>query len=188
MDEIVAATAEELGAVSEALGDVPHRTFVIGVGLVEAALRLGAHLAHSPRPTRLTFIGTAGAFAGSDLALEATVGAASAILLGAPESYLPAPMPAHVPATATYPLVEQVHVANPLAITASTRQAPGEGRWVENLEVFAVLRAGQEHGVPAGALLGISNHVGPDASAQWRAHGEAAMQRVRHSLRRALDS
>ena len=69
-------------------------------------------------------------------------------------------------------------VATPLAITKAAalarRLARATGAAVENLEAFGVARAAHRAGVPFGAVLGISNRVGPRAHEEWVRHQDRA--------------
>lgn len=163
-----------------------------GIGAVDAAVGAAQAIAlHQPR--LVLFTGTAGGYHA-----EAPVGAvviarrlhlvSTAAERG--EGYLPAPLRTReetnravrqgllraAGATAAALLVQDV--ATPLAITSKValgrRLARDSGAGVENLEAFAVARAAARAGVPFGAVLGISNRVGPRAHAEWVRHQQSA--------------
>jgi purine-nucleoside phosphorylase len=52
----------------------------------------------------------------------------------------------------------------------------------ENLELYGVALAAEDFGLPWGAVLGISNVVGPGAHAQWREHHLTASQAAQELL------
>lgn len=76
------------------------------------------------------------------------------------------------------PVTPTVDVATPTAITLSLglarRLAASTGAQVENLEAYAVARAAAAAGLPFAAILGVSNHVGPNAHREWRRHATQA--------------
>jgi nucleoside phosphorylase len=170
----------------------------IGVGTVDAAVGAAHALARS-RPRRAIFVGTAGAYPGA-AARALSVGAAAiaselrlvstATLRG--DAYHPAPLVAAAHATAALrarlagaapDALSDVTVACPLAITlaaALARRIAATGAALENLEAFAVARASAAAHVPFGAVLGVSNVVGPKAHAEWRANHLAASRAACH--------
>jgi nucleoside phosphorylase len=165
----------------------------VGVGAVDAALGAAAAIA-AARPTRVIFVGTAGAFPrGRATAAIGTVAIASEVWLASTaalrgDGYLPEPVVTRAPTSAALATalaeaarskkpVPQLGVACPIAITRSAtlgRQiAHATGAALENLEAFAVARAAA--GVEAfAAVLGIANRVGPRGHQEWRAHHAAA--------------
>jgi nucleoside phosphorylase len=58
---------------------------------------------------------------------------------------------------------------------------------VEHMEVYSVARAAQLAGVPFTAVLGIANHVGPNAHEEWIAHHLHAEAAARDAARVLLD-
>jgi purine-nucleoside phosphorylase len=60
------------------------------------------------------------------------------------------------------------------------RKLGATGAALENLEVFSVARAAHAAGLPFAAVLGISNVVGPNAHAEWRANHLAASRAACH--------
>jgi len=200
---IVSAFAPELAPLRASLiaSDLSPDTFMclpVGIGAVDAAAGAARALA-TATPRAIVFVGTAGRYgARSDTSADMNVGGvviargltlvSTAVLRGA--GYLPGPMVTAMRADAglgralaraarrasvTAPAAD---VATPLAITRSAalaRQiAATTGAAVENLEAFAVARAAAAAGVPFGALLGISNRVGPRAHAEWLRYKDIA--------------
>ena len=141
----------------------------------------------------MLFIGTAGSYGavppiGGVAIARHVLLASSAVARG--DGYLPGPLVTRVTtdarwrrslvaaggggaagATATVVVGD---VATPLAITKAAalarRLARATGAAVENLEAFGVARAAHRAGVPFGAVLGVSNRVGPRAHEEWVRH------------------
>jgi nucleoside phosphorylase len=175
----------ELAALRAALTDEPGlgRRVVArpaGVGLVEAAIG-AARAVDEVKPRAVVFVGTAGVYPPSPLAIGTAVVARRLTLVSTAalrqEGYLPAVLPTvaqtdrRLRKMAGLPLAD---VVCPLAITrtaAAARRLAAAGA-LENLEAFAVARAAGE--IPFTAVLGISNAVGPKAHAQWRRYADSA--------------
>ena len=154
----------------------------VGVGAVDAAIGAAAAIA-AARPTRVIFVGTAGAYPrGRATAAIGTVAIAGELSLVSTaalrgDGYLPEPLATRAPTSG--PLVAQLAacgqprrpvpvlaVACPIAVTRSAtlgrHLAHGSGAALENLEAFAVARAAAAAGVEdMAAVLGIANRVGP---------------------------
>jgi purine-nucleoside phosphorylase len=145
-------------------------------------------------PRLLLFVGTAGSYADAPVVGGVVIArrihlASTAVLRG--DGYLPRPM---VTTAVADPRLQRallraavatagdggaaaallVDVATPLGITRTAglarRLSHATGAIVENLELFAVARAAAAVGVPFGAVLGISNRVGPRAHTEWLRH------------------
>lgn len=169
-----------------------------GVGAIDAAVGAAAAIA-AARPTRLIFVGTAGAFPrGRATAAIGTVAIAGELSLVSTaalrgDGYLPEPLATRAPISAPLaaalaargkgrrpvPDLPIVGVACPIAVTRSAtlgRQlARATGAALENLEAFAVARAAAAAGIDeVAAVLGIANRVGPRGHQEWRAHHDAA--------------
>lgn len=201
---VLSAFAPELADLARLLAgaDTPRavRARVVcrpaGIGLPDAAV--GATRALSDvGPTEVLFIGTGGSYGAApaigSVAVARGVSLASAARARG-QGYLPGPLVAHcVPntemrrrllqaAVRAHSRAEAAHLATPLAITTAPAlgraHARTTGAAVENLEAFAVARAADAAGVPFGAVVGISNRVGPRAHEQWRRHQDAAMRAV----------
>jgi nucleoside phosphorylase len=164
----------------------------VGVGGIDAGIGAARAIAEL-EPGRIIFVGTAGSYATAAGALaigavalpEELVLCSTAALRG--DGYLPAPLVQRAPTSgallsdlrrAAPEAVAGGAAATPLAITRAValarRIARGTGATVENLESFAVARAAAHADVPLAAVLGIANHVGPRAHAEWRRHHVAA--------------
>jgi purine-nucleoside phosphorylase len=165
-----------------------------GIGVVDAAAGAARAIA-ACAPRFVLFIGTAGSYGavppiGGVAIARHVLLASSAVARG--DGYLPGPLVTRVTtdarwrwglvaagggggATATVVVGD---VATPLAITKAAalarRLARATGAAVENLEAFGVARAAHRAGVPFGAVLGISNRVGPRAHEEWVRHQDRA--------------
>ncbi len=158
----------------------------VGVGGVDAGIGAARAIAET-EPTQIVFVGTAGCYAARAGALsigavalpEELVLCSTAALRG--DGYLPGPLVQRTPTSGA--LLTDLRRAAPeavaggaaatlLAITRTValarRIARGTGATVENLESFAVARAAAHADTPMAAVLGIANHVGPRAHAEWR--------------------
>ncbi|HVR64230.1 MAG TPA: phosphorylase [Polyangia bacterium] len=160
----------------------------MGVGAVDAGIATARLLARArPRPRRLLFVGTAGAY-GATPAIDSAVVVARACLVSTAavrgDGYLPAPVATELHADAALArglallAPGGATAACPLAITRGAalarRIAAANGAAVENLELFAVGRAAAAAGVPFAAVVGVANRVGPRAHAEWKRHHESA--------------
>ena len=164
----------------------------VGVGGIDAGIGAARAIAEV-EPARVVFVGTAGCYAARAGALsigavalpEELVLCSTAALRG--DGYLPAPLVQRAPVSgalladlrrASPEAVAGDAAATPLAITRTVglarRIARGTGATVENLESFAVARAAAHADIPMAAVLGIANHVGPRAHAEWRRNHVAA--------------
>ncbi len=188
---VVSAWEPELAPLRRRLPARPRglRLEPIGVGLVEAAAGAARAIARH-RPAVVLFVGTAGVYRsarrryaiGSAVVADRLRLASLAVARG--DAYLPQPLPAE--ARTTPALRDELagadlalaDVACPLGITgsrgAATRLAATSGAALENLEAFAAARACATAALPFAAVLGVTNEVGPDAHAQWKANAAAA--------------
>jgi nucleoside phosphorylase len=170
-------------------------TRAVGIGLVESSAGAERALAET-RPDRVILVGTAGFFAGSGLSIGGVVVARRARLVVREPEYVPAVMPTQVnadadlasalAATLSAPLVT---VASPVGVTCRDDEAARLGRdgaEVEQLECFALLAAAARAGVPATAILAISNRVGASGAAEWREHRVAAEAAALRAVARVL--
>ncbi len=152
----------------------------VGVGPVRAAAAAAALLA-ARRPRAVVFVGSAGAYApevplGSAFSVS-TLGFADLGHL-AGYGYIPMPLP-ELQADPALAAALGLPLAAALTLAGVTTD-PGlaarlsAGWALEHMEVYAVAHACAAEGVPFAAALGVANHVGPGAHAQWRAHRAAA--------------
>jgi nucleoside phosphorylase len=193
---VVAAWAPELEHLRAGLARLPSSMRkrvvleTVGVGLVEAAAA-SARLIGKHTPDGILLVGTAGFYPQhkNTFAIgSAAIGRRMCLLppvVGSQHGFLPSIVPTQAKSSSelvrglrkatTLPVAD---VACPLAITASKRAATAaaelSGCALENLEAFSVARAAAVAGVPCAAILGIANHVGPSAHAEWKKHGAAA--------------
>ena len=197
---IVSAFAPELAPLKRWLGGRAARKFrarihtvPVGIGAIDAAAGTAMAIARTS-PRVVLFVGTAGSYgprpAIGEVAIAARIRLVSTAAVRA-QAYLPKPMPA---IEASHPSLrrelllsagligEGVDVAAPLGITTSTGLAVLIAKTthaaVENLEVFGVARAATHARVPFGAILGITNRVGPKAHVQWLEHEASASSRA----------
>jgi purine-nucleoside phosphorylase len=182
---IVSAWEPELAPLAAVLGrghGVELRA--AGVGLVDAAAGAAAAIAET-RPRAVVFVGTAGLYLGArprvgfgDAAVVRRARlACEGVARGS--SYFPEPLISSVEtdrplreALRTRARLPLADVACPPGITRSAavarKLAATTGAALENLEVLAVARAAARAKVPFAAVLGVSNHVGPQAHAEWK--------------------
>ena len=161
----------------------------VGIGAVDAAAGAARAIARLA-PRLILLVGTAGRYdddhpIGGVVIARRLLLASTAVARG--DGYLPGPM---VTEATTHPTLQRAlrraagagaflaDVATPLAITRTTdlsrRIMRATGAAIENLEAFAVARAADAVGIPFGAVLGISNRVGPRAHVEWRRYQETA--------------
>jgi len=162
----------------------------VGVGLIEAAIGASSLLA-MVRPKAVLLVGTAGLFPGSHAryCIGGAVVARRITLLSeaaaAGCAYLPPIMPrSQNPSTWLTAAIrrasglETAAVVCPLAITATDTAAILAAKKsrsaLENLEAFSVARAAASMKIPFAAVLGISNHVGPEGRGEWQRNAAEA--------------
>lgn len=165
----------------------------MGIGLVAAAVGAARWIA-ATRPAAIVLVGTAGALPGSgltpgDVVVARRVGLGSpAVTLGL--GYQPAaPDPILAASALTEGLdARPADVLTNLAITTEPALAARFGLdWqVEHMEAFAVAAAAAAAGIPFAAVLGITNHVGPAAHAEWRLNRSHAEECARLLARRIV--
>lgn len=171
---IVAAHSLELPGLS------PGRAhgIPIGIGLVEAALGIAAVL--EKKPSAIVLVGSCGAYPGSGIDIGTIVVAREAVLV--PEGELPKVVPVHSRPPAFAMEGRRAIVASTLGITTDDARAKAiaddTGAHVENLEAFAVARACERANVPVAIVLGVTNIVGKNGRAEWRANAQAIAKRV----------
>jgi nucleoside phosphorylase len=174
----------------------------VGVGLIEAAAG-AARLIEELAPAAIFLVGTAGLYPGATIApvigsavIAGTLHLASASVAGG-SAYLPGPLPAVATpsprltrALDAATRLPRATVACPLGISGTRaiarRLQTATSADVENLEAFAVARAATAARVPFAAVLGISNRVGPQSHAEWRAHADTAAGAACAALRTTL--
>jgi purine-nucleoside phosphorylase len=165
------------------------RVALTGVGALTAAAATARLLAEA-RPARLLFVGTCGAYdgrlaVGDLLSASAAIAVSLDVLCGRAyrpavevtrwEATLPLPFPAHLVAVPPGITVDAAGAALLAAV------APAE-----HLELTGVFAAAHAAGVPAGALLGVANRVGPEAHAEWKANHAAVSRALVTALLPAL--
>lgn len=161
----------------------------VGIGAVHAAVET-ARLLREHRPVRVLFVGTCGAYDGR-LAVGDLISASCAIATSVEEArgdaFRPAAEATRWPATWTLPFPAH-DVAVPPAITATDDGARALARVApaEHLELTGVLAACAAAGVPAGAVLGVANRVGPGAHAEWKRENARVSARVVEAIRPLL--
>jgi nucleoside phosphorylase len=157
-----------------------------GIGAVAAALET-ARLLREHRPARLLFVATCGAYDGR-LAVGDVLSARRAIATSVEElegrAYRPAAEVRSWPATWILPLpAHDVAVTPAITLTEAGARALSRIAPVEHLELSGVLAACAAAGVPAGAVLGVANRVGPDAHAEWKRENARVSARVVEAIR-----
>jgi nucleoside phosphorylase len=167
------------------------RTATTGVGAVTAAATTARLLAEE-RPARVLLVGTCGAYDGR-LAVGDLLAARAAVASSLEEldgrAYRPEIETVRFEASWALPLALPLHdVVAPPAITRTAdgaRRLAGVGA-AEHLEVAGVFAACRAAGVPAAAVLGVANRVGPDANAEWRANHARVSRALVEALRAVL--
>jgi purine-nucleoside phosphorylase len=165
-----------------------------GIGLVASALNLGK-LIEKKKPRRLFFVGTCGATRESGLTLGSVAIPKIVKLIDTGairlkretgmkkhlmDAYFPnimikefpleLPPPIFFKQSFPYPVSMGKICANPLAITNSVKRArllSEHGIDIENLELAAVGQLAYLLKIPATAILGVSNYLGPAAHREW---------------------
>lgn len=178
-----------VAAVAAELGPLPGEA--LGVGPIRAACTLSRLLA-TRRPSAVLLLGSCGAYDPAHPLGVARVsrrlgwadGAATAGL-----AYVPAPPPvleANLGLRAALGLdcADVLTLASICADAAlAGRLAATDGPWaLEHMEAYGAALACAEAGVPFAAVLGVANHVGPGAHAQWLAHRGAAEAAARAAI------
>lgn len=196
---VAAAYPPEIEGLAELIPAVMARGQVVaralGIGLVEASAGAERAIAEL-QPDRILLVGTAGYFPGAPFGIGAVVVCKRAMLVVRAPEYVPAIMPTQIDAdhdlaslcaeTLAAPLVK---VASPIGITSTDEEAArlAQGRaQVEQLECFAVLAAAARAGLPATAILAISNQVGASGAGEWQKHREAAESAALNAVARVL--
>jgi len=184
-----------VAAVDAELGDLRARgreAVALGVGMLAAGVRMAELLAErrGRLPVRVVLLGTAGAYPDADGApLHPLGGVVTATRVGLASAsaatgrgYVPLPPDAVecVPVEGVAPAV----VACCTAITTdpAAARALGAIAGVEHMELFGVAHACARVGVPVMAVLGVTNLVGPEAHAQWKAHRAQAEAAARAAV------
>lgn len=188
---VVAAWPPELTRLRRRLARAPAlragvELRAVGVGLIEAAVG-AARAIDETGPRAIVLVGTAGRYAARSRALAiGTAAVVSRVRIASAAAatsrgYFPKPMPTELACDERLVAelgASEITVACPLAITSAValarRIATTTGAELENLEAFAVAAAARAANVPFAAALGIANAVGPNAHAEWRAHGADA--------------
>lgn len=160
-----------------------------GVGAVTAAAAT-ALLLGTLKPARVLFVGTCGAF-DERLAVGDLIEATEALSISLDElegrGYRPDIERVRWPATLALPkaLGLPAHtVAVPLVVTQTVDGAKRLAMHaaVEHLELIGVFAACHAAGVPCGAVLAVSNRVGPNAHREWQANHARVSQGLIDSL------
>jgi purine-nucleoside phosphorylase len=187
---LLAAFAPELAGL-DAAPPAGWRVATVGVGAITAAAATARLLCETPA-ARVLFVGTCGAYDGR-LAVGELLLAESAIATSIEElearAYRPPLERTRFEATWPVPLALPAHaVAVPPAVTTS---AEGARRLAavaaaEHLELTGVFAACRAAAVPAAAVLGVANRVGPDANAEWKANHARVSRAVADAIRPLL--
>ena len=182
---LVAAFAPELAGAAH--GPPPGWVVrTVGIGAVTAAVET-ARLLVELRPSRLLFVGTCGAYDGR-LAVGDVLAASAALAVSVEEAegraYRPAAERTRWEPTWALDLSAHV-VAVPPAITRSVEGARALARFAaaEHLELTGVLAACEAARVPAAAVLGVANRVGPEAHSEWTRENARVSARVLETVR-----
>ena len=150
-----------------------------GVGAITAAATT-ARLIGELKPKRVLFVGTCGAhderLAIGDL-LEVTEAVSVSMEEANGRAYRPSIECVRWPATMSFPhplALKASTVAGTVAISKTLEGAKllAQTAPAGHLEVTGVFAACHGAGVPCGAVLGVANHVGPEAHQEWKANNK----------------
>lgn len=179
-----------VAAVSGELGTLPGE--IIGIGPVNAAIGTMRQL-QARRPAWVVLVGTCGAYT-KDIPIGTVIvgevlgwacpGVVADVAYGVAD---PAPVASDADLRRRFP-ARGARVWTTPAITTDGAVVDALSRIadVEHLETWAVARACAELCVPFVPVLGVSNHVGPDAHAEWVAHRGKAEEAARAVVRAGL--
>jgi len=158
---------------------------IIGVGLVESSIGIARVL--MGKPPGVLLIGSCGAYAGCGLSIGDIV-LGTRFLLAASRGEL-GPIPNEARPKSLPRRGRSAVVCSTLSITTDDEEAARlekqSGAHVENLEAFAVARACELAGVPFTAVLGVTNTVGKNGRAEWRANAERVAELVIEVVKRS---
>jgi len=179
-------------AVPAELGEVPG--IALGVGPLAAGVAAATWLA-GVRPEAVVLVGTAGTYAGGPpigavVAADSLALASTAAALGL--GYVPMG-PGLLRADERLLNLAGLPRARVLTVAAITTDRPLAAlyarEWeVEHMETYAVAYACAKAGVPCVALLGITNHVGPDAHREWLTNRDAAQKAAQAAALRLVQA
>ena len=179
-------------AVPVELGEVPG--IALGVGPLAAGVAAATWLAGA-RPAAVVLIGTAGTYAGGPpigavVAADSLALASTAAALGL--GYVPMG-PGLLRADEALLGLSGLPRARVLTVNAITTDPPLAAlyarEWeVEHMETYAVAYTCAKVGVPFVALLGITNHVGPEAHREWLANRDAAQKAAQAAALRLVQA
>lgn len=180
---IVAAVAPEFD---------PLPGYAIGIGPVVAGITLARLLAErriaGDLPGAVILLGTAGSLPGGPPILSVVragrMGMADP-LAASGTGYVPLPpadlqgqLPPGMPGLAGLPVAAALTNLGVTTDPAAAARYAAAGWQVEHMECMAAALACAAEGVPFCAILAVSNAVGPDAHAQWRANRAEAQRRA----------
>lgn len=173
-----------LAAVAAELGPLPGEA--VGIGPLQAAI--GASLALAGGDGPVVLVGSAGFYPGHGLQIGDVVASSSLGLSGGIAEvklgYQPLPPPLLEGAVHLLPGLRPASVLTVEAITSDPDLSATRARsWqVEHMESYAVAAVCARLGRPFLAVLGLSNAVGPQAHAQWKAHRGQAEEAARAAV------
>jgi len=184
---LCAAYPPELRAIPESLAGARGVALgVVGIGAVAAAVG-ATRLVAEIRPRAVLLLGTAGAYPGSGLPVGSAVVVSEAVAIPAIPRGVAHVADRRMAGALRTAGARSVRAGTTLGVTADRRLARVYGRLarVEHLEVYGVAEACRAAGVAFGALLGISNAVGPRGHAEWKRNEPRALDAIARVLERA---
>lgn len=156
---------------------------VVGIGCLEAA-RSVAKQPHPADDAHVLFVGSAGVF--GDFAAPFLTRAEAVSWLPTGErlghAYTIADTAPSIDLTVGAPLDFDLPTASVICsptISLVAHPKPGDGLWIENIELYAVAADMLRRARSFTAILGVTNAVGPESHTQWIAHH----QRIAHMTR-----
>jgi nucleoside phosphorylase len=191
---ILAAFAPEIAALRKLFGErlrgqvaeLEVVCAVVGVGLPNASAATTAQVIEH-RPRAVVLIGTAGVYPPHVHAIGEGVVIDRVLLVDPVEiearAAIPAPMARSIDchpdiASSLASGGPTAALSNPLSVTTddglARLLAAADGGALESLEAFGVANACALQGVSFGCVVGVSNRVGKNGRAEWRANHESA--------------
>ena len=183
IDRLIQRLDAKMGPESKTW-QVPGESLVLaalGVGYLEAALRLSELLQKTPKIERLMFTGSAGVYPGVDHLRPGDLCSCRETILidGMAElgiSHYAPPLPRQAIAS-TLPVDDQLPnaaIATALSLTASDASAAAiqksSGMEIETMELYGVAYLCLQRSIPWNAVMAITNRVGDAGHQEWKQH------------------
>lgn len=182
---ICSAWEQELTAIKELASS--HKRIKIaslGIGFLNAALKLEEILKKNAEINQIIFLGTAGAYS-KEVELKKLFNIKSVALLNLgskmtmsyiPENYHEAKNPFHAQEVKSE--LANAHCLTSLEISTDEKLAKlitdeHQEICLENMELYGLAKIAAQHAIPWNAILAVSNHIHKDANQEWQANHQA---------------